>query len=77
MRIDLVTAFHYLAESPIEESIIKRARHKKLVDINIHDLREFTSDKHHKFDDYPYGGGPGMVIKPEPFFRCVDHIFKS
>ncbi|MCH8125264.1 tRNA (guanosine(37)-N1)-methyltransferase TrmD [candidate division KSB1 bacterium] len=77
MRIDLVTAFPYLAESPIEESIIKRARHKKLVDINIHDLREFTSDKHHKVDDYPYGGGPGMVIKPEPFFRCVDHIFKS
>lgn len=45
--------------------------------ITIYDLREFTTDKHHQVDDYPYGGGPGMILKPEPIFRCIEHIFEK
>jgi len=74
MRIDVVTAFPRLLQSPLEESMIKRAREKGLVEIRIHDLRDFTTDKHRQVDDYPYGGGPGMILKPEPIFRCVDAI---
>lgn len=77
MRIDIITAFPNLVSSPLEESIIKRAQEKELVDIRIHDLREYTTDKHNKVDDYPYGGGPGMVMKPEPFFRCVERLLKD
>ncbi len=74
MRFDLVTAFPNLVAGPLEESIIKRAQQKNLVEIVVHDLRQFACDKHHRLDDYPYGGGPGMVMKPEPFFRCVEQI---
>ena len=74
MRFDLVTAFPNLVAGPLEESIIKRAQQKNLVEIVVHDLRQFAYDKHHQLDDYPYGGGPGMVMKPEPFFRCVEQI---
>ncbi len=77
MRIDLVTAFPDLVQGPLEESIIKRAQDKELVRIIVHDLREFTTDKHHKVDDYPYGGGAGMVMKPEPFFRSLEQISAS
>ena len=59
---------------PLDESIIKRAREKGLVEIEIIDLRDFTTDKHKQIDDYPYGGGPGMILKPEPFFRAVEAI---
>jgi len=74
VRIDIVTAFPHLVESPLQESILRRAQKKGIVDIRVHDLREYALDKQHQVDDYPYGGGPGMVLKPEPFFRCVDHI---
>jgi len=74
VRFDLVTAFPNLVAGPLEESIIKRAQQKNLVEIVVHDLRQFAYDKHHQLDDYPYGGGPGMVMKPEPFFRCVEQI---
>jgi tRNA (guanine37-N1)-methyltransferase len=74
MRIDIVTAFPELVQGPLKESILKRAQEKGLVEIHIHDLREFTTDKHHQVDDYPYGGGSGMIMKPEPFFRAVDKI---
>jgi tRNA (guanine37-N1)-methyltransferase len=77
MRIDIVTAFPDLVRSPLEESIIKRAQKKGLVDIRVHDLRDYTIDRHHQVDDYPYGGGSGMVMKPEPFFRCLDVILNS
>ncbi len=74
MRIDIVTAFPDLVQSPLNESILKRAQEKGVVHIYIHDLREFTTDRHHQVDDYPYGGGSGMILKPEPFFRAVDKI---
>jgi tRNA (guanine37-N1)-methyltransferase len=77
MRIHVLTVFPKLIKSPIHESMIKRAQQKKLVQIKIHDLRKYTEDKHHTVDDRPYGGGPGMVLKPEPIFRCVEAIQKK
>ncbi|MBI4547031.1 MAG: tRNA (guanosine(37)-N1)-methyltransferase TrmD [Ignavibacteriae bacterium] len=72
MRIDIVTGFPKLLSSPLNESIIKQAKKKKLVTIRIHDLRRYTHDKHRTVDDTPYGGGAGMVLKPEPIFECVE-----
>ncbi len=77
MRFDVITAFPNLISGPLEESMIKRAQVKGLVEIYVHDLREFTKDKHRQIDDYPYGGGPGMILKPEPFFCCVDQIVED
>lgn len=74
MKIDIVTAFPELVSGPLNESMLKRARDRGLLDVSIYDLREFTTDKHHKVDDYPYGGGAGMVMKGEPFFRTMDAI---
>ncbi|MCX7984955.1 MAG: tRNA (guanosine(37)-N1)-methyltransferase TrmD [Bacteroidetes bacterium] len=72
MRIDIVTGLPRVLESPLRESILKRAQEKGLAEVVIHDLRQFTQDKHRTIDDVPYGGGAGMVLKPEPFFECVD-----
>ena len=77
MQIHVVTAFPNMFQGPLSESIIKRAKDKKLVDICIHDLRAFAHDKHHTLDDYPYGGGPGMILKAEPVFLCVEHIISE
>lgn len=77
MKIDIVTAFPNLVRSPLEESMIKRAQEKGLVNIRIHDLRDFTTDKHRQVDDYPYGGGSGMILKPEPIFRCVETLLSE
>ena len=77
MQIHVITAFPSLFASPLNDSIVKRALDRGLVEIHIHDLREFARDKHHQVDDYPYGGGPGMVLKPEPIFLCSEHITKS
>lgn len=77
MQIHVVTAFPKLFESPLSDSIVKRALQRDLVSIHIHDLREFAHDKHHQVDDYPYGGGPGMVLKPEPIFLCVEHLIEK
>jgi tRNA (guanine37-N1)-methyltransferase len=74
MRIDLITALPDLCASPLEQSIVKRARASGLVDIRVHDLRRFAIGKHLKLDDYPFGGGAGMVLKPEPFFDCLDAL---
>lgn len=74
MRIDILTALPGIVTGPLEQSILKRAARKDLIDIRVHDLRAHTSDKHRKVDDYPYGGGAGMVLKPEPIFRCVESI---
>lgn len=74
MKIFVVTAFPNLFKCAFNESILKRAREKDVVQITILDLRDFTTDKHKQVDDYPYGGGAGMVLKPEPFFRAVDFI---
>lgn len=72
IRIDILTALPKLLESPLRESILKRATAKGVVEIVVHDLREFTHDKHHTLDEPPYGGGAGMILKPEPIFECID-----
>lgn len=74
MRIDIVTGLPKLLESPLQESIIRRAQEKGIVEIVVHDLRDFTHDKHKTIDDAPYGGGAGMVLKPEPIFECVEAL---
>lgn len=77
MKIDILTLFPDIFAGPLTESIIKRAQEKKLVEIKIHDLREYTKDKHRTADDKPYGGGNGMVLKPEPIFGAVDSLRKD
>lgn len=74
MRIDVVTALPGIVSGPLEHSILKRARDKGLVDVQVHDVRTYATDKHRQVDDYPYGGGAGMVLKPEPIFRCIEAI---
>jgi tRNA (guanine37-N1)-methyltransferase len=74
MRIDILCLFPEMFVSPLNESIIKRAREQGLVDVIIHDIRDYTHDKHHTADDYPYGGGPGMVLKPEPIFEAAETV---
>jgi tRNA (guanine37-N1)-methyltransferase len=74
MRIEIVTGFPKLVESPLNESIIRQAQKKGLIDIIVHDLRDYTHDRHKTIDDTPYGGGPGMILKPEPLFECVEAI---
>ncbi len=74
MRIDILTGLPKLLESPLQESILKRAQNKEIVEIVVHDLRAYTHDKHNTIDDAPYGGGAGMVLKPEPFFECVEAL---
>lgn len=71
MRIDVLTIFPQLFDVPFSFGIFKRAIGQNLVSINVHNIRDFTHDKHHTVDDYPYGGGPGMVLKPEPVFEAV------
>ncbi len=74
MRIDIVTGFPGLLESPLGESMIARARTSGAVDIVVHDLRDYTRDRHRTIDDTPYGGGAGMILKPEPVFECVERL---
>ena len=74
MHIDILTLFPEMFASPFSTSILKRAIERKLVSINIHNIRDYTHDKHHTVDDYPYGGGAGMVLKPEPIFEAVESI---
>ena len=74
MRFDIITIFPKIFDSYFNESIIKRAREKKLIDIKIWDLRDFTKDTHHKVDDKPFGGGPGMVMKIEPLSRVLKKV---
>jgi len=74
MIIHIFTTFPTLFESPFSESIIKRAIDKEIIDIQIHNLRDYTNDRHKKTDDYPYGGGPGMIMKPEPIFAAIESL---
>jgi len=76
MRIDIVTIFPD-SFAPLDQSIIKRARERGLVHIVVWDLRDFTTDRHRQVDDAPYGGGAGMVMKPEPFFAAVEAIRRA
>jgi len=71
MYIHILTLFPNMFTGPFSESIIKRAQDRGLVEIAIHNIRDYTSDRHHVVDDSPYGGGPGMVLKPEPLFEAV------
>ncbi len=77
MRCDIVTIFPEVFEPYINTSILSRAQTKGLVSLIIHNLRDFSFNKHHQVDDTPYGGGPGMVLKPEPVFRAVEQINKE
>ncbi len=74
MRIHILTLFPNMFTGPFGESIIKRAIDNGLVDIEIYNIRDYTYDRHHVVDDYPYGGGPGMVLKPEPLFAAVEAV---
>jgi len=74
MRIDIVTLFPEMFAGVFEESILKIARERGILEVHLVNLRDFTLDKHRKVDDRPYGGGPGMVLAPEPVFRCVEHL---
>ena len=74
LRIDIVTIFPEFFRSPLGESLIQKAQDKGLVEIAVHDLRDYTHDRHRTVDDKPFGGGAGMVIKPEPVFECLDKI---
>jgi tRNA (guanine37-N1)-methyltransferase len=74
MKIDIVTLFPEMCRVPLSESIMKRAQENKIVDLHIHNLRHWTSDKHHIVDDAPFGGGQGMVMKPEPIFAAVEEL---
>jgi tRNA (guanine37-N1)-methyltransferase len=74
MRVDVLTLFPALLAGPLDESIVKRARGSGLLDLRIHDLRNWTHDRHRTVDDRPFGGGPGMVLKPEPIFEAVEAL---
>ena len=74
MRIDVVTIFPSMVEAGLAEGVVGRARAAGVLDIVVHNLRDFTTDKHRVVDDVPFGGGPGMVMKPEPFFAALGAI---
>jgi tRNA (guanine37-N1)-methyltransferase len=77
LEVHVLTAFPRIFQGPLDESIIKRAEKRQLVSFFLHDFRDYATDKHKKIDDYPYGGGPGMILKPEPIFRCVEDVRKK
>jgi len=74
VRIDIITIFPAMVKGPLTEGIVGRAIDRGLLDVRVHDLRDYTTDRHRVVDDMPFGGGPGMVLKPEPLFAAVDRI---
>ncbi|MFZ6033115.1 MAG: tRNA (guanosine(37)-N1)-methyltransferase TrmD [Melioribacter sp.] len=74
MRIDVISAVPDSLTSPLNTSILKRAQDRKKVEIYVHNLRDYAYDKHKQIDDKPFGGGPGMLLKPEPFFECIEKL---
>jgi len=74
MKIDILTLFPEICRAPLSESMMKRAQENRIVDLRIHNLRDWTTDKHHTVDDAPFGGGQGMVMKPEPIFAAVEEL---
>ena len=74
MRIDILTSVPDIFTGPLHSSIIKRAQDKGIVEIFIHNVRDYAHDKHKQIDDKPFGGGPGMILKPEPFFECIEKL---
>jgi len=77
MKIDIITALPTLLESPFNDSILKRAQEKKIVQINIHNLRDYSENKQKSIDDYAFGGGAGMVLSIEPIHRCIKNLQKK
>jgi tRNA (guanine37-N1)-methyltransferase len=77
MKIDILTLFPEICRVPLSESMMKRAQENGIVDLRIHNLRDWTTDKHHVVDDAPFGGGQGMVMKPEPIFAAVESLRKE
>ena len=77
MHFDIFTLFPDMFQGPFAESILKRAQERGLLSIAMHNIRDITTDRHHIVDDYPYGGGAGMVMKPEPIFAAVDAVYEN
>lgn len=77
MKIDIVTIFPRMVEAGLAEGVVGRARARGVLDVVVHDLRDHTSDRHRTVDDVPFGGGPGMVLKPEPIFHAVEAIRRA
>jgi len=77
ISIDVITCLPEILDGPLNESIVKRAQEKKLIEINIHNLRDYSTDKHKKVDDYSFGGGGGMILQIEPIYKCIEKIKKN
>ncbi|KAF0142521.1 MAG: tRNA (guanine-N1)-methyltransferase [Stygiobacter sp.] len=77
MRIDVISAVPDSLVSPLNTSILKRAQERNLAEIVVHNLRDYAYDKHKQIDDKPFGGGPGMLLKPEPFFECIEKLLSE
>ncbi len=77
MRIDILTIFPEMFDGPFSHSIVKRAKEKGLVEIHLHNIRDFATDKHRRVDDYPFGGGAGMVMMIEPVLNCIEGLKKD
>lgn len=77
MHFDIFTLFPAMFQGPFSESILKRAQERQLLSIALHDIRAVTTDKHHVVDDYPYGGGAGMVMKPDPIFSAIEAVHQG
>ena len=77
MKVDIVTAFPDMFSSLLSESILKKAQENGFLEVKVHDLRDYTTDKHRQIDDTPYGGGPGMLIKVEPLYRAIEELKSS
>lgn len=74
MKCDVLTLFPHVIETYLDESILKRAQNKGLLNVKVHNIRDFTTDRHRVVDDIPFGGGSGMLLKPEPLFRAIDFL---
>ncbi len=74
MKVDVLTLFPAMFAGPMNESILRRAQESGRLELAIHNLRDWTHDRHRKVDDEPYGGGPGMVLKPEPIFEAIEEL---
>lgn len=77
MHFDIFTLFPTMFQGPLTESILKRAQDRELLSIAMHNIRDATTDKHHVVDDYPYGGGAGMVMKPDPIFAAIEAVYQG
>ena len=77
MHFDIFTLFPGMFQGPLTESILKRAQERDLLSVALHNIRDATTDKHHVVDDYPYGGGAGMVMKPDPIFASVEAVYQG